>query len=169
MEIWKDINGYEGLYQVSNTGKVMSLSYRGTIGAWKILTPIYNKGYETVQLHKNGKTIRKYVHRLVAETFVPNPNKYKVVNHKDEDITNNKADNLEWRTAGYNVTYGHAVDKRSKQVRCVETGMIFKSMREADRYYGGNKGWKGYGNPYVSIAIKHPSRTAYGYHWVVNS
>lgn len=108
-EIWKDIPGYEGLYQVSNLGKVKSLyNYRG-IG--NLLKPKLKNNYYQVGLRKNN--IRKWVsiHRLVAKTFISNPNNLPQVNHKDENKLNNNADNLEWCSALYNNIYGNRISK----------------------------------------------------------
>ena len=113
-EIWKDIKGYEGLYQVSNLGRVKSLGrwvykeYRGK--RWqgeKILKQIKNKfGYLRVYLYKNRKAKCYAIHRLVAQVFIPNPYNLPQVNHKDEDKSNNRVDNLEWCTSFYNNEYG---------------------------------------------------------------
>ena len=104
-EIWKDIEGYEGLYQVSNWGNVKSLNYRKR-GYAKNLTPkINNRGYEWVELRKNGKKKQVVIHRLVGETFLENPNGYPIINHKDENKTNNTVENLEWCTLSYNTKY----------------------------------------------------------------
>ena len=105
-QIWKDIPGYEGKYQVSNTGKVRSLNYRGT-GKTKILKPSthHRDGYKRVVLYKNDKQYYYLVHRLVAQAFIPNPNNYPVVNHKDENPANNAVWNLEWCTMDYNIDY----------------------------------------------------------------
>lgn len=105
MEIWKDIEGYPN-YQVSNMGRVKSLNYNRT-GKEKILKGIKNrKGYLQVGLCKEGlqKTVK--VHRLVASTFIPNPNNLSQLNHIDEDKTNNCVDNLEWCDSKYNTNYG---------------------------------------------------------------
>ena len=105
-EIWRDIPGYEGKYQVSNTGEVKSLNYNHT-GEIKLLKQgIKKKGYRQVNLYKNGKVKHHLVHRLVAIAFIPNPNNYKEVNHKDEDPSNNNVKNLEWCTREYNNNYG---------------------------------------------------------------
>ena len=106
-EIWKDVVGYESLYQVSNLGNVKSMKY-AYINKIRILTFHYNKkGYRRVHLTKNK--IDKYlsVHRLVAEAFIPNPNNYPQVNHKDGNKLNNSVDNLEWCTNEYN--FQHAL------------------------------------------------------------
>lgn len=113
-EIWKDIKGYEGLYQISNFGRVKSLNYRNT-GKEQLLKPALNTtGYFCVMLCKPLK--RFLIHRLVAKAFIPNPDNLPCVNHKDENPTNNHVDNLEWCTQLYNVNYGNGIIKRCKKV-----------------------------------------------------
>ena len=105
MEIWKDIDGFEGRYQISNLGNVMSLNYMNK-GYADLLTPKINcKGYVWVDLWKHGKGKPMLVHRLVAKAFLDNPYRYPFVNHKDENPLNNHVDNLEWCTAQYNCLY----------------------------------------------------------------
>ena len=110
-EIWKDIPGFEGLYQVSNCGRVKAtkkwnVNCRSFIDDERILKPTDNgHGYMIVGLRKNTKKHNRYVHRLVAQAFVDNPLNRKVVNHKDYDKGNNNADNLEWCTQKENVEY----------------------------------------------------------------
>lgn len=107
-EVWKDIPGYEGLYQASNLGKIRSLyNYR----KYNVLTPRIKRGYYQIGLRKNG--VRKWhqVHRLVANTFISNENNLPQVNHKDENRLNNCVDNLEWCTASYNNCYGNRIEK----------------------------------------------------------
>lgn len=105
-EEWKDVVGYEGLYEVSNTGKVRSINYYGKCGYSKELsTSIQNNGYVITHLYKNGKSSTKTVHRLVAMAFIPNPDNLEMVNHKDEDKTNNDVINLEWCSRSYNQIY----------------------------------------------------------------
>lgn len=113
-EVWKDIEGYEGAYQISNFGRVKALA-RPIPGAYKNREFIKKTthdtyGYSIVGLSINGKSNTYTVHRLVAKAFVPNPNGLKEVNHKDENKDNNRADNLEWCTTQYNLTYGHRLD-----------------------------------------------------------
>lgn len=116
-EVWKDIEGYEGLYQVSNTGWVRSLNYRRS-GRSKLLKQgTTKKGYKVVELHKNGKGKHSRVHRLVAMTFIPNPNNYKEVNHKDENPANNNVNNLEWCTSEYNNNYGTRTKRASESLK----------------------------------------------------
>lgn len=102
-ELWSDAKEYEGLYQASNIGRVKSIKF----GKERILKPFTNSsGYLQVSLFKNGKKKNFYVHRLVAEAFLPNPDNLPCVNHKDEDKTNNNVNNLEWCNCRYNVNYG---------------------------------------------------------------
>ena len=118
MEIFRDIEGYEGLYQVSNYGNVKSLNYRHT-GENRIMKPTTDKGgYLCINLHKNGSFKNYKVHRLVASAFIPNSDNLPQVNHKDECKTNNtivlnsdgslnqEETNLEWCTHKYNQNYG---------------------------------------------------------------
>ena len=125
-EVWKDIPDYEGLYQVSNLGRIKSLKRKVHAGRnrirWQYERILSNNktngnGYKVVSLNKNSRGKNKYIHRLVAESFIPNPNNYKYINHKDENKANNKVDNLEWCTAEYNNTYNN------KHIRALETRM----------------------------------------------
>lgn len=100
--IWKEIAGYEGIYEVSDTGLVRSLKF----GKAKILKPQNNgNGYLHFRLCKNGKAKNTKIHRLVAEAFLPNPLGLETVNHIDEDKTNNNVSNLEWMSRPDNVAY----------------------------------------------------------------
>lgn len=97
-EEWRDIEGFDGFYQVSNMGRVRSCcNSHGTRGKWKFRALSANHdGYLKVRLIKGSKDLTKRVHTLVAEAFIPNPNDYNTVNHKDGNKTNNRVDNLEW-------------------------------------------------------------------------
>ena len=102
-EVWKDIEGYEGLYQISNLGNVKSLRYQGRDEA-KVLTPkCNNMGRLWVELRKHGEARQYLIHRLVAFAFIPNPEDYPQINHIDENPKNNIVDNLEWCTGEYNI------------------------------------------------------------------
>lgn len=128
MEQWKTIKGYEGYYQVSNLGRVRSVdrivrskgnSMQQRKG--RILRPNQDRyGYLKIVLQKNGQKKTKMVHRLVANAFILNPHNYSQINHKDENKTNNKTENLEWCTAKYNLNYGtrtkRTAAKRSKPI-----------------------------------------------------
>lgn len=123
-EIWKDVVGYEGIYQVSNYGNVKrnDKDIKGCING---------SGRMIVLLYKNGVRSCKYVHRLVGESFIPNPNQYPQINHKDENPLNNCVENLEWCTCRYNNTYGtrikRAATKTSKKVGQYDsTGNLIK-------------------------------------------
>ena len=113
-EIYKDIKDLEGLYQVSNFGNIMSLNYHMT-GRAELLKPSLDKGgYLHIYLYKDRKRKFFFIHRLVAETFIPNPDNLPQVNHKDEDKTNNSVDNLEWCDNKYNSNYGTKPERISK-------------------------------------------------------
>lgn len=139
-EIWKDVEGYEGLYQVSNFGKVKSLNYNHT-GKEKLLSQTLQAGYFHTIFFKNGKSKTPSIHRLVAVAFIPNPQNLPCVNHIDGNKFNNCVDNLEWCTVKEN-TY-HAVytgliqSKRvcqySKDGKLLNT---FVNAREAERQTG---------------------------------
>lgn len=105
MEIWKDIAGYEGLYQVSNLGNVLSLNYLGHGKKQLLKQTMTTNGYKKVILWKNGVGKNYRVNRLVAAAFIPNPDNLPIVNHKDWNRLNNCADNLEWCTVKYNSNY----------------------------------------------------------------
>lgn len=141
-EIWKDVSGFEGLYQVSDLGNVRSLkkNFEG-----KILNYYRSRdGYYYYSLRKNNRSYAIAMHRLIAKAFIPNPNSLPQVNHKDENKINNIIENLEWCDRKYNINYGtgHArstekiIAMRAKKVRCIETGRIFESINAAARYVG---------------------------------
>ena len=104
-EKWKDIEGYEGLYQISNLGRIRSF-YNYRRDGTNILKPRLKRGYYQVGLRKNGERKWHHLHRLVAKAFIPNPNNLPQINHKDENKTNNVIDNLEWCSVSYNNCYG---------------------------------------------------------------
>ena len=115
-EVWKDIHGYEGLYQASTYGRVRSLPRATTSG--RVLKPKVEKiGYLRLSLSKDNSIETKLVHRLISLTFIPNPNNFPQVNHLDEDKTNNRVENLEWCTAQYNSNYGTHVDRCAEHNR----------------------------------------------------
>ena len=120
----KEIPGYEGLYSVTTCGKVWSWKTN------KFLKPKKeHNGYLRVTLiDEAGNCKMWFVHRLVAMTYIPNPENLPQVNHIDESKTNNCLQNLEWCTAQYNMEYSH-----SKPIQCVETGEVFKSTNDAAR------------------------------------
>ena len=148
-EVWKDISGFEGYYQVSDRGRVRSLdrkvwdkgrsSFRSQKG--KVLKHGDVHGYRFVILHKGGKPTHMRVHRLVAEAFIPNPKKLEYVNHKDENKSNNRLGNLEWCTAKYNVYYGENSTIRPVIATNMLTGeqTAYPSIMEAVRLGGFNR------------------------------
>lgn len=110
-EKWKDIEGFEGLYQVSDQGRIKSFQQWKRAGSPRefILKPsISTTGYCQVTLYKEHQRSKFLVHRLVANAFVSNPSNFPHINHIDEDKENNRASNLEWCTAAYNNNYGTA-------------------------------------------------------------
>lgn len=143
-EKWKDIPGYEGIYQVSNTGKIKSVSHytRNNINGGIRLTKgrILSQykmpnGYLQVQLSKNEVREKYYVHRLVASVFINNVNNMSDVNHIDGDKGNNCVDNLEWCSHKKNQIHmvKCRMTKKAYPVLCVETGISYNSMSEAER------------------------------------
>lgn len=153
IEIWRNISGCPG-YQVSNKGRVKSLNYNRT-GIEKILkSRKLSNGYLNVRLSKGGKIKDMLVHRLVASAFVQNNSIFNTeINHIDECKTNNCASNLEWSTREHNINFGTRNEragiaiskalkgvynnpKRSKKVKCLETGLIYPSTREVNRQLG---------------------------------
>lgn len=139
-EIWKDINGYEGLYQVSNMGRVKSLKYNKSNNEKILKAGSSKRGYQLVILCKNAKKQTKTIHRLVACEFIPNPSNYTDVNHKDEDKRNNEISNLEWMSHKDNQNYGNrnkkCSERQGKLVEIFKDGIslgIFKSTRELEK------------------------------------
>lgn len=125
-EEWRPVTGYEGYYEVSNLCRVRSIERTGTnkykngqkcIHGIIRLTEINKFGREQVVLSKNGKTKKYFVHRLMASAFIPNPNNYPEVNHKDENPCNNSLENLEWCGHLYNCNYGTRNKRISKSLR----------------------------------------------------
>ena len=164
MEHWKAIAGYDGLYEVSDLGRIKSLKY----GKEKILKPGKNTGgYLFVNLCKDGKVEHHKIHRLVAEAFIPNPNNLKTVNHKDEVKTNNTVSNLEWMSIRDNNNYGthnkRVAEANSKQVQMFDksTGELlatFPSTMEAERVTG-------IAQSHISSCCLGKLKSAGGYKW----
>lgn len=108
MELWKDIDGYNGIYQVSTWGRVRSVRN----GEIRILSPYRNsKGYLKIGLRRNGKTDKHRINRLVAKAFIPNPYDLPQVNHKDGNKENNSYTNLEWTTNEMNRKHAQLLRK----------------------------------------------------------
>ena len=178
-EIWKDIEGFEGLYQVSNLGRVRSLGRTimrgtryGTIAPYtikpRVLMPkICQGGYYQVGLFPmEGKATPAKVHRLVAKAFVPNPDNLPEINHKNEDKSDNRAENLEWVTHIDNCRYGtrnqRGGEKKSKAVIQMDmdgnTISEYPSVIEAQRATGTNR-------YQIRMCCNGKYKTAGGYRW----
>ena len=130
-EVWKDVVGFEGIYQVSNTGIVRRIYPNKT----KTLKQCKaggrtNKEYLYVNMSANGKYRSSSVHRLVAEAFIPNPKGLPQVNHKDEDKFNNCADNLEWCDASYNNRYGTKISRGVNTMKKYKSRSIDKKLEK---------------------------------------
>jgi hypothetical protein len=136
---WRPVVSYEGLYEVSNFGEVRSLphvvnSHMGTrISPGKILRQAKSAktGYYSVCLSKNNKSKMELIHRIVATAFIPNENNYPQVNHKDENKSNNSADNLEWCTAEYNNNYGtikQRISAKNKISKCKPVAQMLNGV-----------------------------------------
>lgn len=165
MEQWKDIKGYEGLYQISDEGRVKSLYFKKE----KILKPHVTKGYLTVRLYKNKIGKDYYIHCLVMDTFNPTDDNNLERNHIDENKFNNKLNNLEWVAHKENINKGTVISRiaesqkgekssRSKQVLCIELNKIFGSLREAERELK-------IPATNISKACRGIYKTAGSYHW----
>ena len=124
----KPVVGYGGYYEVDQFGRVFSVErvisvndngrkYEKRVSGRQMKQCLKNNGYKSVSLTKDGVTKAFYVHRLVAEAFIPNPDNLPMVNHKDEDKTNNFLENLEWCTAQYNNTYGNKAKRQANKIR----------------------------------------------------
>lgn len=175
-EVWKDIPNYEGLYQISNYGRVKSLErkieHKTTYGGYyhvrgKILKPKIEKdGYFRIGLKKNG--IKKFyrLNRLVAQVFIPNPNNYEVVNHKDENKLNNCIDNLEWCTQKYNINYGSGIRKRANKIKIKinQYSLENKYIKTWDSIIEASSSIKGLSTNIVKCC-KGKQKTVYGYKW----
>lgn len=147
-----DIKGFENLYAVTEEGMIWSYRQKKFM---KIANG--NNGYKQIYLtDKNGKKSNWYIHRLVAMTYLDNPDNLPEVNHKDENKANNAVSNLEWCTRKYNLDYSD-VYRRAK-VYCLELDQTFNSVKEAAEFTGANK-------ESISGCINKRYKTAGGYHW----
>lgn len=170
-ETWKDCKHYEGLYEVSTIGRVKNKK------TGKILKQcMESSGYYKVNLYKYGKVKNESVHRLVALTFIDNPDSKPQVNHIDGDKLNNEVTNLEWATQSENMKHAYDnglhyisdyqkqriresnITKKSKAVRCIETNTIYLSANEAQRQTEISQGS-------ISHCCNGVRNTAGGFHW----
>lgn len=173
METWRSIPNYEGIYEISNLGNIKSIDrYEIQSNGIKrfrkgrILKLSLDKyGYNRVELNKNSISKLCLIHRLVAETFIPNPLNLPQVNHKDEDKTNNQVDNLEWCTRDYNNAFGTRTKriskKLSKKVYQYDLNLNFlkewPSTKECDNY--------GFISKHISACCIGKRKTHKGYIW----
>ena len=149
----KDIKGYEGLYAITSCGKVWSYKSQ------KFLKPVDNGiGYLKVGLSKEGKKEYRFVHRLVAEAYIPNPENKTDVNHKNEIKTDNYVNNLEWTTHKENMNYGTLKVRMSKPVYCEELDKYFPSGNEAAQQLGIPQSG-------ITMCCRGNRKTCGGYHW----
>lgn len=162
-EVWKPVVGYESRYLVSNMGRVFSLIKD------KMLRNVELKdGYHVVSLYdgKNKKSVK--VHRIVAIAFVPNPNNLPQVNHKDEDKSNNKVDNLEWCTPKYNSNFGTRTTRLSSALSKKKTMPIGQYDTDGNlvRVFPDKQSFEGtpYHRPSCE-AVAHNGKKLYGYYW----
>lgn len=177
-EIWKDVDGYGGFYEVSNLGRVRSKEriteiqpYCHIVRKPRILKAQFNGTYYRVVMSVDGKSRQVLIHRLVAETFIPNPKGLPQVNHKDENGKNNHVNNLEWCTLQYNQSYGtkclrHSLFMVQSAGRAVTQYTLdgvpiasYRSIMEASKKTGV------YYSAIREVCIKGKSKTAGGYVW----
>lgn len=154
-EIWLPVHDYEGLYEVSNLGRIRSLKRQHVPKTHIVKTRLNRDGYELVTLHnKSRKTVS--VHRLVALHFIENPNNREEVNHIDENKTNNSVSNLEWLSCKENINYGTGITRRSKPVT---NGIkVWDSATEAALELGIHR------NMIYRVLYGKRNKTA-GFHW----
>lgn len=179
MEIWKDVQEYEGCYQISNLGRVRSLDRIDRIGRLKrgkVLAICNNgKGYQLVCLKKDGNRKNKYIHRLVGIHFLNNPSNKPEINHLDEDKLNNKVDNLEWATQKENMNHGTCIARTQAKV---DHGAIGAKSRKKVIQYDklGNeiKVWDGIvcaakhigcDPSLITMCIRGKRKSGYGFIW----
>lgn len=182
IEVWKAVKSYEGLYEISNIGRCRSRDLiiakpgkKPFVKYGKVLALRYDrKGYVRYQLHKNGKRKDMYAHRLVAQAFIPNPNNYPVINHKDECVTNNHYTNLEWCTVKYNSNYGNAQKKKAASIDYALNAI--KQGKKVHQYQDGKllKTWNNLADAARALKVERSSirrvcqgkrKRAGGYEW----
>ena len=159
--MWKPIIDYEGIYEINELGEVRRIST-----GYILKDYICHDGYKRVGLTKKGKTKSLLLHRLLALTFIPNPNNYPCINHKDEDKSNNSLDNLEWSTYKYNLNYGtrnvRANETRKKPIlQYSKDGEFIREWKSVTDL----KNETGMDITHVSSCCKGKRKSANGYRW----
>jgi len=167
-EIWRNIPSYEGIFEISNFGRVKSIARNGTLGG--VLRGTFTElGYHRYLLSANGVKKSFFAHRIVASVFIPNPQKYPFVNHKDENPSNNYVENLEWCDAKYNTNYGNGIKRRSES--------RYKKVYQFDKDGNLIKVWNsgtelssetGYTHSRICEVANGNRKSAYGYIWSYN-
>ena len=184
MEIWKAVEGYEGLYEVSNLGRVRGLDrfvrhsgeYQRKAKGIVLKEATNSTGhYSTVKLNKNGVSKQHKVHRLVALAFIENPNGYKEINHKDENKQNNCVENLEWCTRKYNENYGTKRERWSRNIdRESQARKVSKAVYQVSPDGNIVKRWDsivqihkelGYSSGNISMCCNGKIKRVYGFLW----
>ncbi len=174
MEVWKDIPGYEGKYQVSTLGNVRGLDYivyeksgKSRLHKGRILKTFkVTGGYHCLKLQVGNKKKHFLVHRLVAMAFIPNPNNYDTVNHKDENVDNNRVENLEWLSLYQNNRYGSHDNNMRKSLSkpVLQYSMDGTFIREFESF-AAVKRLLGFNASNVNKAAKGIHKSAKGYIW----
>ena len=171
-EIWKDINGFENKYQISNLGRVKSLNNGKGFIRERILTNVLDKGYLMVCLCKNSKPKNYRNHRLVAQAFIPNPLNKPQINHINGIRNDNRIENLEWCTGSENMIHAFktglqvvpkgkenhmygTIPKNSKLVLDTQTGIFFNSIKEAAKTFNIN-----HVTLWTQLSGKHKNKTS---------
>lgn len=169
--MWKDIKGYEGIYQVSDDGRVKSLNRIDSAGRHlrgRYLKILLKDGYHRVTLQCNGKIKHAYIHRLVAECFLENNDENRIVRHINGDTTDNNVSNLKWAEY-YEVVHKQKVFYGRKPVNMYnKQGVLlkkFKSITEASKYIKSENPNIAHPNTAISSACKNNIKTAYKYIW----
>ena len=169
---WRDIRNFEGLYEVSREGEVVSLNYHRT-GKKKVLKPgVDKKGYLVVYLYKNGVKKKYLIHRLVADAFIPNPLNLPEINHKNEDKTDNRVENLEWCDHKHNINFG------TRNLRVAEkmtNGKLSKSVVQLTKEGEFVRNWPSmmeiqrelkFNQSNISMCCREKIKYSYGFRWM---
>lgn len=140
-DVWKDVIGYEGIYQINKKGDVKSLKRKST-GTFTTIDKLIkkqmsSKGYFVYKLSKNGITKTKSLHRILAESFIPNLNNEKCVNHKDGNSLNNDISNLEWCSYSYNSLHGYKSNGRINSRRKLTNELVLEIREKLKNPYHG--------------------------------